>query len=122
MRHRGREVVSDAALVVEEFSGGYGTHGMASRVIWSGVAPPVPVEAGKRIAAAGLEAASKDIALGHGTSILVFHGSPLTVGDNETRTIAARDVRQTIDSGPPILLRICASRDQTSSMSGDARL
>jgi hypothetical protein len=46
LRHRGREVVSDAALVVEEFSGGYRTHGMASRVIWSGVAPPVPVEAG----------------------------------------------------------------------------
>ncbi len=69
LRHRGREVVSDAALVVEELRGGYRTHGMASRVVGSGVAPPVPMEAGKRVAAAGLEAASKDIALGHHTSI-----------------------------------------------------
>lgn len=67
--HRGREVVPDAALVVEELPGGYRAHGMASMVLWSGVAPPVPVEAGKRFGAAGFEAAPKDIALGHGTSI-----------------------------------------------------
>ena len=76
LRHRGREVVSDAALVVEELRGGYRTHGMASRVLWSGVAPTVPMEAGKRVAAAGLEGASKDVALGHGTSI-AYSGASL---------------------------------------------
>ncbi len=75
LRHRGREVVSDAALVVEELSGSYGTHGMASRVVWSGVAPTVPMEAGKWVAAAGLEVASKDVALGHRTSIAPFSRS-----------------------------------------------
>ena len=34
--------------------------------------------------------------------LFVFHGSPFSVGDNETRTIAVKDVPRTVDNGPPI--------------------
>ena len=86
LRHRGREVVADAALVVEELLGDYRTHGMASGILGSGVAPPVPMEAGKRVGAARLESASEDAAICHGTSIAESGGCRPLAGSSAGRT------------------------------------
>lgn len=90
LRHRGREIVADAALVVEELLGGYRTHGMTSGVLCSGVAPSIPMEAGKRVGAARLEFASKDVAIGHGTSIAESGGRRALVGSIAGRSSVHR--------------------------------
>ena len=54
-RHRRREVVADAALVVEELLGHDRADRVAAEILGSGAAAAVAVEAGQRIGAAGLQ-------------------------------------------------------------------
>ena len=57
------------ALVLEEFGGDHGTDGVATQVLGTGGAAPVPVEAGERVGAARLQFAAQDVSIGHGCSI-----------------------------------------------------
>ena len=68
LRHRRRQVVADAALVLEELRRHDRADRVAADVLDAAAAATVPVEAGDRIAAAGLELAAEDVALTHRSS------------------------------------------------------
>src|SRR6478735_1771767 len=64
LRHRRREVVADASLVVEELGGDHRADGVAAQVLRAGAAAPVAVEARDRVGPAGLELLPQDVELG----------------------------------------------------------
>ncbi len=69
LRNRGRQIVADAALVLEEFSGHHGADRVASPVLWPGATAPITVEAGDRVGAAWLQFTTDHIAIIHRGSI-----------------------------------------------------
>src|SRR5215468_6627937 len=68
-RHRGGEIVPDAALMLQELGGDHGADRVAAQILRAGAAAAVAVEAGEGVGAARLQLAAQDIALGHESSI-----------------------------------------------------
>src|SRR5206468_10786016 len=68
-RHRGGEVVPDAALMLQELGGDHGADRVAAQILRPGAAAPVAVEAGEGVGATRLQLAAQDIALVHESSI-----------------------------------------------------
>ena len=66
LRHRSAEIVADATLVLEELSGDHRADRVAAPILGSSPTAPVPVEAGKRVRAAGLQLAAQHISVNHG--------------------------------------------------------
>ena len=63
--HGGTQIVADGLLVVQEFGGHHRAHHVPADVLRSGGAPPVPVETGDRIDAAGFQIAAQNIEFAH---------------------------------------------------------
>jgi hypothetical protein len=64
-RHGGAEVVPDAALVLEELGRHDSADRVASPILRTGRAAPIPVEAGHGVGATGLKLSTEHIAIGH---------------------------------------------------------
>ena len=65
LRARGRQVVADPALLVEELRGHNRTDGVAPEVLGAGAAAAVAEEAGDGVSAARFQLAPEDISLSH---------------------------------------------------------
>jgi len=65
LRHRGNQIVADAALVLKELSGHHGADRVASPVFRPGVTAPIPVEAGDRVRATRLQFTTHHITVTH---------------------------------------------------------
>ena len=65
LRSRGRQVVADLQLVLEELRGDHRAHRVQADVVGPAGAAAVAVEAGHRVGAAGLELPAQDVALAH---------------------------------------------------------
>lgn len=63
LRHRGRQVVADTALMIQELGGDDGAHGVATEIVGIRVARSISEPAGHRIDAAGLQLAAEDVSL-----------------------------------------------------------
>src|SRR5947209_2074382 len=69
LRNRGRQIVADAALVLEKFRSHHRADRVASPVLWPGVTAPITVEAGDRVGATWLQFTTDHIAITHMGSI-----------------------------------------------------
>ena len=69
LRNRRRQVVADAALVLEELSGHHGADRVASPVVRAGMTASITVEAGDRVGATWLQLTTDHIAITHVGSI-----------------------------------------------------
>ena len=67
--HRRREIVADAALMVEELLGHDRAHRVAAVIVGPGVTRPVAEEAGERIFPARLEIGAEHIEFSHPSSM-----------------------------------------------------
>ena len=67
--YRGGQIIADAALVLEEFSGHHCAYGVAAQVFRSAGAASVSVETGERVGATWLKFAAEHISIGHPSSI-----------------------------------------------------
>src|SRR5699024_3282546 len=85
LRHRGREVVPDAALMIEELLGDDRAQRVAAPILRSGAAAAVSEESGERIGSARLQRTAEHIAFGWEVT-----------GKNHVRTL-----RQTLGSPVP---------------------
>src|SRR5215207_4845437 len=69
LRPRRRQVVADAALVVQELGRDHRADGVTSKVLRAGAAAAITIEPGHRVGAARLQVGAEDIALCHGPII-----------------------------------------------------
>ena len=85
--HRCGEVVADATLMVEKLLRHDRADRMTAPIFRSCLARTVPVEAGERVGAAGLEVAAQNVAICHQTSIAPYRGHAPFDGNQETARI-----------------------------------
>jgi hypothetical protein len=65
LRNRRRQILADAALVLEKFGGHHGADRVASPVLWPGATAPITIEAGDRVGATWLQFTTDHIAITH---------------------------------------------------------
>lgn len=64
-RHRRDQIVTYAALMIEELRSDHGTHSMAPQILGAGPAVAVAIEPGEGVGTTGLELCAEDIPVGH---------------------------------------------------------
>jgi hypothetical protein len=67
--HRRRQIVADRSLVLEKFAGDDSADGVTARVFGARCAAAITIEACDRIRATRLQLTTKDVTVGHGTSM-----------------------------------------------------
>jgi hypothetical protein len=87
--HRGREVVADTALVLEEISGDDRANRVAAEILRTGVATPVAVEPRHGVAAAHLQRPPEHIAVSHTAVSISRNGNQAWAPGSTQPTTAA---------------------------------
>ncbi len=80
LRVRCREVVTDAALMVEKLSCDNSADGVAPEIVWGGAAAAIAEEPGQRVCATRFQLVTENVALCHLPSIA--HGGQFETGHN----------------------------------------
>lgn len=70
LRHRSRQVITDASLMLEELGGDNGADRVAAQVFGTRGATSIPVKTGQRIGATGLQLSAKHVTVAHAKKYL----------------------------------------------------